>query len=85
LVAKAKNDFCYVWSECEKDSILTPIQTYIKSIDEIFAKNDKLKITHKPIHLPSTTFSMPSARNILIENISKNFNNEKYSDLKIKI
>jgi alpha-tubulin suppressor-like RCC1 family protein len=50
-VAKADNNYCYVWGECENKLILTPKKTDIKSIHEIFAKYTKCKITPKAIHL----------------------------------
>jgi alpha-tubulin suppressor-like RCC1 family protein len=77
-VAKADNDYCYVWGECEKKSFSTPQKTKMKSFNEVFAKYSKIKITREPIHLPSTN-------NILLKNILKLFNNPKNSDLKFKI
>jgi RCC1 and BTB domain-containing protein len=54
-VAKAVDDYCYVWGQSKNDEFLRPQKTKIKSIDEIFALFPKLKITPKPIHLSSTT------------------------------
>jgi alpha-tubulin suppressor-like RCC1 family protein len=54
-VAKAFNDYCYVWGLCEDQSFPTPNKTEVKSIDEIFSLFSKIKITPKPIHLSLTT------------------------------
>jgi hypothetical protein len=84
-VAKADNDYCYVWGECENESFSTPQKTEMKSFNEVFAKYSKIKITREPIHLSSTDFDDSSTNNKLLKNILKLFNNPKNSDLKFKI
>jgi hypothetical protein len=53
-VAKAIDDYCYVWGESKNEEFLRQQMTEIKSIDEIFALFPKLKITPKPIYLSTT-------------------------------
>jgi RCC1 and BTB domain-containing protein len=84
-VAKSIDDYCYVWGECENQSFLTPNKTEINSIDEIFAKYPKIKITPKPIHLTSSEESSAPNGRLFLEKMLKLFNNPKYSDLKFKI
>jgi RCC1 and BTB domain-containing protein len=84
-VAKAENDLCYVWGECENELISIPQKTEIKSIYEIFSKYPKIKITPKPIYLSSKLSDECSARNRALQNLLKLFNNPKYSDLIFKI
>ncbi len=84
-VEKAENDYCYVWGQCENETFSTPQRTEIKSINEIFAKHSKIKITSKPFHLSSNTYNESSSRNRLLDNMLKIFNNSKYSDLNLKI
>jgi RCC1 and BTB domain-containing protein len=84
-VAKADNDYCYVWGECENETFSTLHKTEIKSIEEIIVKYSKIKITPKPFHLSSAIYNESSSRNRLLENMLKIFNNSKYSDLSFKI
>ncbi len=42
-IAKAVNDYRYVWGECERQSFLTPHKTDIKWIDEFSQNNPKQK------------------------------------------
>jgi RCC1 and BTB domain-containing protein len=78
-VAKAVDDYCYVWGESQNEDFFTPNETEIKSIDEILAKYSKIKITPKPIRLFSSTSEEE------IEEMLKLFNNPLNSDLKFKI
>jgi RCC1 and BTB domain-containing protein len=84
-VAKADNDYCYVWGQCENETFSTPHKTEIKSTHEIFSKYSKIKITPKPIYMPLTLSDESSTRNRALENMLKIFNNPKYSDLSFKI
>ncbi len=84
-VAKADNDFCYVWGECENQSFSTPQKTDIKSIHEIFAKYSKNKITYTPIHLFCSEEPFLPKGQVFFGKMLKIFNNPKYSDLKFKI
>jgi len=83
-VAKAFDDYCYVWGLCEDQSFPTPNKTEVKSIDEIFSLFSKIKITPKPIHLSLTTNGL-NTPNGLLEKMLKIFNNPKNSDMKFKI
>ncbi len=84
-VAKASNDYCYVWGECEKESFSTPNKTEIKSIHKVFTKYAKGKVTHKPMRLfTSQTYNI-SKRKPLVEKMLKIFDNKEYSDLMIKV
>jgi RCC1 and BTB domain-containing protein len=84
-VAKADNDYCYVWGLCENETFSTPQKTEIKSILEMFAKYSKIKITPKPIDFPLIIPIESSTPNRALENTLKIFNNPKYSDLSFKI
>jgi RCC1 and BTB domain-containing protein len=84
-VAKAVDNYCYVWGECENGCVLTPKKTEIKSIEEIFAKYSIIKITPKPIYLNSLTSDESSTPEEETEEMLKLFNNPINSDLKFKI
>jgi hypothetical protein len=84
-VAKASNDYCYVWGECEKESFSTPNKTEIKSIHEVFTKYAKGKVTYKPMKLFSIQIHNISKRKPLFEKMLKILNNKIYSDLAIKV
>jgi RCC1 and BTB domain-containing protein len=84
-VAKADNDYCYVWGQCENETFSIPHKTEIKSSHEIFAKYSKIKITPKPIYLSLTLPIESSTRNRALENLLKFFNNPKFYDLMFKI
>jgi RCC1 and BTB domain-containing protein len=84
-VAKAVDGYCYVWGECKNESFSTPQKTEIKSIDEIFAKYSKIKITPKPIYLSLTLSDESSTRNRALENMLKIFDNSKFHDLMFKV
>ncbi len=84
-VAKADNDYCYVWGECENETFSTPQKTEIKSIHEIFAKYSKRKITYRKIDFHTTSVCISSNSNPSLKKLLKLFNNPKQSDLKFKI
>jgi hypothetical protein len=98
-IALTVNGFYYVWGNCgEKKEIREPKETKFKSFDEIFAKY--FGIIHKTLNFYENEFrneksvlhnfeeeihEKNSTTNRLLENISKSFNDKKYSDLKFKI
>jgi RCC1 and BTB domain-containing protein len=84
-IAKAVDDYCYVWGETENVRFSTPQKTDFKSIHEIFLKYSKIKITPKPIHSFLTTSKVGSYSERPLETMLKLFNNPQYSDLKFKI
>jgi RCC1 and BTB domain-containing protein len=98
-IALTVNGIYYVWGECgEKEEIREPIETEFKSFDEIFAQY--FGITYKTLNFSENEFRNKksvllnfkeeiqekySTGNRLLKNISKSFNDPKYSDLKFKI
>ncbi len=50
-VAKAEDDYHYVWGECENDPFSTLRKTELKSLNNVFAKYSKIKIIYKSIIL----------------------------------
>ncbi len=83
-VAKSKDGFCYLWGESESKILLTQNKTDIKSMNEVFAKFAKIKITYQPFYPPKIS-CVTYSTNRLLNNITKLFNNQEYSDLTIKI
>jgi RCC1 and BTB domain-containing protein len=84
-VAKGIDDYCYVWGHCQNGSFSLPNKTERKSLEEIFAKYSVIKVTFKAVHLNKCRYCEILANNRLLENISKLFNDPKYSDLVFKI
>jgi RCC1 and BTB domain-containing protein len=84
-VAKANNDYCYVWGECEKESFSKPNKTEIKSIHEVFTKYAKGKVTYKPMKMFSTQTHCIPKHKPLLKKMLKIFDNKEYSDLAIKV
>jgi RCC1 and BTB domain-containing protein len=84
-VAKADNNHCYVWGQCESEAFFKPIETKLKSMHEIFSKYAKIKITYRPLHLNSNFSIESSLNNRILLNFLKLFDDQELSDIKFKI